>query len=134
MKEKLFNKVYLPLERYNPVEFYREYDIQDTNKLTEDLHEISLRVIPSRNLDIKGSFGQLLRGDVFNSLRTVGEFALRNDSISFPELAYRVELTNSNYSVTQTASSWIKQSAVAGYKKFLGGNSYDDPNFELRLE
>lgn len=134
LKEKLVNKVYLPLERYNPVEFYREYDIQDTNKLTEDLHEISLRVIPSRNIDFKGTFGQLLRGDVFNSLRTVGELAVRSDSTNFPELAYRIEVTKSNYTVTQTASSWIKQAALLGYKKFLGGQSFDNPNFELRVE
>ncbi|MBK8550843.1 MAG: hypothetical protein IPL53_07180 [Ignavibacteria bacterium] len=134
LKEKLVNKVFLPLERYNPVEFYREYDIQDTNKLTEDQHEATLRVAPSDRLDIRGTFGQLLRGDVFNSLRTVGEVALKNDSLMLPDLLYRIELTESNYSVTQTSSSWLKQSALIGFRKFIGGISFENPNLEFLID
>ncbi|MEZ4821645.1 MAG: hypothetical protein R2942_04195 [Ignavibacteria bacterium] len=135
LKEKLVNRVFLPLDRYNPVEFYREYDIQDTNKLTEDLHEATLRILPVENLDIRATFGQLLRGDVFNSLRTVGEIILTNSAkTKYPDVGYKFELTNSEYSVTNTASTWIKQYARIGFKKFLSGSSYDDPNFEVSLD
>jgi hypothetical protein len=135
LKEKLVNRVFLPLERYNPVEFYREYDIQDTNKLTEDLHEATLRILPVENLDIRATFGQLLRGDVFNSLRTVGEIILTNSAKTiYPDIGYKFELTNSDYTVTNTSSSWIKQYARIGFKKFLSGDSYDDPNFEVSLD
>ncbi len=134
LREKLVNKVFLPLERYNPVEFYREYDIQDTNKLTEDLHEATLRIAPSSKLDVRGTFGQLLRGDVFNSLRTVGEIAVKNDSVMIPDLLYKIEYTDADYSVTSTASTWIKQTAVLGFRKFIGGMSFDNTNFDFLVD
>lgn len=134
LKEKLVNRIFIPLERINPVEFYRQYDIQDTNKLTEDLHEASLRIAPTNYIDFKANFGQLLRGTTFNSLRTVGEFSIRNDSLKLPSALYKIEVINSDYTVTSTKSSWIKQTGVLGYKKFIGGLSYDNLNFEMNAE
>ncbi len=134
VREKLVNRLFIPLERINPVEFYREYDIQDTNKLTEDLHEASLRIAPSRFLEFKADFGQLLRGTIFNSLRTVGEFALKNDTLNFPEAAYRIEIIDANYKDIGAKSSWIKQAGTLNYKKFLGGNSFDNPSLEANVE
>lgn len=134
LKEKLVNKVFVPLERYNPVEFYRQYDIQDTTKLTEDLHEVSLKIAPSDFLAIKADFGQLLRGKTFNSLRTVGELALNNDSMKLPDALYRIEVINADYSLAGIKSRWTKQSAIIGYKKFIGGLSFDNPNYETNIE
>lgn len=134
LREKLTNKIFVPLERYNPVEFYREYDIQDSNRLTEDLREASLRVAPVNYIDIKGTFGQLLRGDTFNALRTSGEFSLKNDSLGLPELKYKIELISSENSAVNSKSKWIRQFATAGYRKFFGGYSYDNPNLEFRLD
>ncbi len=128
LKEKLVNRVFVPLERYNPVEFYRQYDIQDSNKLTEDLHEASLRIAPTNFLNFNAEFGQLLRGDIFNSLRTVGEVVLTNDSMKLPDAAYKFELINADYSLANIKSRWIKQTGIVGYKKFIGGSSYENPN------
>lgn len=134
MREKLVNKIFVPLERYNPVEFYREYDIQDSNKLTEDLREASLRIAPVNYLEIKGSFGQLLRGESFKALRTAADFSLKNDSLGLPEVRYKIELINSDNTVAASKSRWLRQFASAGYKKFIGGYSYDNPNLEFRLD
>ena len=134
LKEKLTNKIFTPLERYNPVEFYREYDIQDSNKLTEDLREASLRVAPTNYINIKGSFGQLLRGDSFNSLRTAGDFLLKNDSLGLPEIIYKIELINTDNTEVNSKSRWLRQFASTGYKKFFGGYSFDNPNLEFRLD
>ncbi|MEO8664917.1 MAG: hypothetical protein ABI462_05415, partial [Ignavibacteria bacterium] len=134
LKEKLVNKVFEPLERVNPVEFYRQYDIQDTNRLTEDLHEATLRVAPSNYMDLKATFGQLLRGDQFNSLRTVADLILRDDSLKLPDLNYKFELINSDYSIFNLKSRWIRQFASAGYRKFLGTSSFDSPSLELRFD
>ncbi|MDQ3020639.1 MAG: hypothetical protein M3R36_08725 [Bacteroidota bacterium] len=134
VKEKLVNKIFVPLERYNPVEFYREYDIQDTSKLTEDLHEASLRIAPNSFIDIKGIFGQLLRGTSFNSLRTVGEFSLKNDTLNLPDVRYRVDIINADNSLFNTKSRWLRQYGSIGYKKFIGGFSFDNPNVEFRVD
>ncbi|MDQ3194075.1 MAG: hypothetical protein M3P82_03645 [Bacteroidota bacterium] len=134
LREKLVNKVFEPLERVNPVEFYREYDIQDTNRLTENLHEASLRIAPSNYVDLKATFGQLLRGDEFNSLRTVADITLRDDSLNLPNLKYKIELINSDYSIFNLKSRWIRQFASLGYRKFLSEKSFDSPNLELRFD
>ena len=134
LKEKLVNKIFTPLERYNPVEFYREYDIQDSNKLTEDLREASLRIAPTNYIDMKASFGQLLRGTTFDALRTVADFSLKNDSLGLPEVKYKIELINTDNALISTKSRWIRQFASAGYKKFFGGFSFDNPNLEFKVD
>lgn len=133
-REKLVNKIFQPLERVNPVEFYREYDIQDSNKLTENLHEASLRIAPTRYIDLKGMFGQLLRGDQFNSLRTSADFELRNDSLNIPDAKYRIEYINTDNSLISTKSNWLRQFASVGYRKYIGGFSFDNPSLEVRVD
>ncbi|MEP7147177.1 MAG: hypothetical protein ABI792_09235 [bacterium] len=134
LREKLVNKVFEPLERVNAVEFYREYDIQDTNRLTENLHEATLRIVPSKYVDLKATFGQLLRGDQFNSLRTVADLTLKDDSLNLPDVKYKIDLISSDYSLFNLKSRWIRQYASVGYRKFLGGKSFDRPNLELRFD
>lgn len=134
LKEKLVNRVFLPLERINPVEFYRQYDIQDTNKLTEDLHEASLRISPANNMNIQGEFGQLLRGTGFNSLRSVGEISYLNDSLNLPTLLYRIEYIDADYSIVNSQSTWMKQAGNLGFRKFIGSRSFDNTNFQLNIE
>ena len=133
-KEKLVNKIFTPLERYNPVEFYREYDIQDSNKLTEDLREASIKIAPVNYINFNATFGQLLRGKTFDAIRTAGEFSIKNDSIGIPDARSKIEIINTDNLLVSTKSRWIRQYASAGYKKFLGGFSYDNPNFEFRAD
>ncbi|MEO8445907.1 MAG: hypothetical protein ABI528_00350 [bacterium] len=133
-REKLVNRVFEPIERVNPVEFYRDYNITDSNKLTEDLREASLRIAPTDYIDIKGSFGQLLRGDTFDALRTSVDFILKNDSLKIPEIKYKIEFINSDNSLVSTKSKWLRQFATVGYKKFIGGTSFDNPNLEFKVD
>ncbi len=134
IRQKLVNKAFVPLERYNPVEFYREYNIQDAEVLTEDLKEASLNFSPTGYINLKGLFGQLKRGTVFNSLRAVGDIIMRNDTLNLPDLLYRIEYIQSEYELNRTKSNWFRQFASAGYRNILGNISYDEPNMEIRLE
>ena len=133
LKEKVVNRNYLPLERYNSVEFYRQYDIQDTNKLTEDLKEASLNITPSDYLTINGLFGQLKRGNDFNALRTFANISFKKFSQNSPEAEYKFELINTDNSLINSKSKWFKQFATAGYRKFTGGESFDNTNYEFKL-
>ena len=134
VRQKLVNQSFVPLERYNPVEFYREYNIQDTEVLTEDLKEASLNFSPAGYINFRGLFGQLKRGTVFNSLRAVGDFSMRNDTLKLPDLVYRIEYINSEYEISKTKSNWFRQFASAGYRNLLGNISFDEPNMEIRLD
>ncbi|MBS1517775.1 MAG: hypothetical protein JSS91_06780 [Bacteroidetes bacterium] len=134
LKSKVVNKIFVPLERYNPVEFYRDYDIQDSNKLTEDLREASLNIIPKDFIKFNASFGQLLRGDGFNSLRTAAEFVMKDDTKNIPELLYNIEYIKSDNTYINVNSIWLRQLASAGYKKYLGGFSFDNPSLEFKLD
>lgn len=133
LKQKTVNKIFVPLERYNPVEFYRQYDIQDSNKLTEDLREASLKIAPKNYVNISATFGQLLRGSIFNSKRAAGEFSMMNDSLGLPEARYKIEFISTDNSLV-TKSSWLRQNAILGYKKYFGGFSFDNTNIEMRAE
>ncbi len=134
LREKLVNKIFQPLDRVNPVEFYREYDITDSNKLTENLHEAFVRIAPSQYAEVKGTFGQLLRGDSFNSLRTSADFVLKYDSLSPPDARYVIEIIKSDNTLNSTKGSWVRHFATAGYRKFFGSESFDNPFIELRLD
>lgn len=132
-RQKLVNKSYVPLERYNPVEFYREYNIQDTEVLTEDLKEASLAFSPVKFMNVKALFGQLKRGSVFNSLRAVGDFAMRNDTLRLPDILYRIEYISSRYDVTGSKSNWLRQYGNLSYRNIFGDMFLGEPSMELGL-
>lgn len=134
LKEKLVNQIFQPLERVNPVEFYREYDINDSTRLTEDLHEASLHLAPSNSLEINGMFGQLLRGTTFNSLRTAADFTFRNDSVNLPDAKYKIELIKSDNTLIGTKGRWLRQFATVGYRKTLKSSDFDSPYLEMRVD
>ena len=134
LREKLVNKIFTPLERYNPVEFYREYDIQDSNKLTENLHEAYVNLSPVNYMNFNASFGQLLRGDSFDATRATGEFFIRNDTLGIPDARYRIEYINSDNRLINTRSRWIRQYATTGYRKYFGGLSFENTNLEFRAD
>ncbi len=131
VRQKVVNKSFVPLERYNPVEFYREYNIQDTEVLTEDLKEASVTFAPVRYMNFKALFGQLKRGTVFNSLRAVGDFAMRNDTLRLPDILYRIEYINSEYDVSKNKSDWLRQFANLAYRNLFGNMFMGQTSMEL---
>ena len=133
LRQKVVNRLFVPLDRYNPVEFYREYDIQDTSKQTEDLKEANLRIMPSQNFSVSGLFGQLKRGTYFNSLRTTANISYKKLSPGMPEGEYGIEIINADNSLINTKSRWLRMFASAGYQKFFGGLNFDNPNLQLTL-
>lgn len=110
-KERYINESFNSLDRINSVEFTRTYDIQDSSQATEELREGNLIVQPVKNLEFRGLFGQLKRGDFFNALRTNAGFAFRDDSLRLPEVTYNIDIVNSDYYLDNSKSRWIKQNA-----------------------
>ncbi|HMS66018.1 MAG TPA: hypothetical protein PKD83_12290 [Ignavibacteria bacterium] len=133
IREKISNKVFIPLERYNPVEFYRQYDIQDTSKQTEELREANLSVSPSEFVTVNALFGQLKRADYFNALKTSAEINLKKNTNGFPEVQYLIDIINTDNSLINAKSRWLRQFANAGFRKFFGDVEIDNTNLEIKL-
>lgn len=133
LMEKISNKVFIPLERYNPVEFYRQYDIQDSSKQTEELREANLSVSPTDYLTVNALFGQLRRADYFDALKTTADFNFKKNTPGYPEAQYVIDVINTDNTLVNTKSRWIRQFANVGYKKFFGGTSFDNTNLELKI-
>jgi len=116
-KERYINESFNSLDRINSVEFTRIYDIQDSSQATEELREGNLIFAPVKNFELRGLFGQLKRGDFFESFRTNGGFAFKDDSLKLPEVQYDIDLVNSDNYQNSSKSRWIKQFASINYLK-----------------
>jgi len=124
-KQRVINKLFNSLDRINSVEFNRNFDVQDTAVSTEDYKEANLNLGIGNYFKFGGNFGQLKRGDYFDSKRTIATIEFNNpaaplDTVSLPKFKYAFEnisSTNDNYSIS---GSWMKHNAFLGYRKFFG--------------
>jgi len=124
-KQRIINKLFNSLDRINSVEFNRNFDVQDTAVSTEDYREANLNLGIGNYFKIGGNYGQLKRGDYFDSKRTIATVEFNNpllplDTLSLPKLRYsfeNVSSSNANYNIS---GNWIKHNAFLGYRKFFG--------------
>lgn len=135
-KERVINKLFNSLDRINSVEFYRNFDVQDTAISTEDFREGNLNMGFGEYLKLGGYYGQVQRGDYFDSKRMIGTFEFNNpaiplDTISLPKLKYsfeNVSSSNDNYNIS---GNWTKHYGFFGYRKFFGARNLSKPYVEL---
>lgn len=118
--QRVINKLFNSLDRINSVEFNRDYDVQDSTQLTEDLKEGYLSVSPGELLNIKANISSLNRGDIFSSLRTIASAEFNNpsnltDNINVPKFKYTFENVSSSYDPTNSKGSWLKNDALLSY-------------------
>ncbi len=131
---RIINKEFNSLDRINPVEFDRDYNVLDSNKLTENLREGNLTFAPSRFFNLDYNFGQLQRGDEFNSVRNTGRVAFLGDSLGLPSASYKMEVLNSSYTPQSLDGTWIKHEAELGYKKYFSTTEpFSNPFLEVKL-
>ncbi len=122
---------YSPLDRINPVEFNRDYNITQTGiPENEELREFNLNLIPINELNITSSYSYLKRGANFTSDRFNNYFTL-SDNKNY-KVTYNLDYVASNDSSLK--SSWLRQSG-SGYVSFwnlkpgfdfLAENKYDN--------
>jgi hypothetical protein len=138
-KDRVINKLFNSLDRINSVEFNRNYDVQDSTISTEELREGNLSLSPNNLINIRGNFGQLKRGDYFNSNRYTASFEFNNPSVpldtsDLPKIKYTFENINSNNSIFSLDDNWAKHYGYLGYKKFIGGRNLSSPFIQLSFE
>lgn len=125
-KERVINKTFNSIDRLNPVEFYRNFDLNDSASATEVYRDGNLVVSPGKLIRLQGSFAQLQRGDFFNSARITGFLDFNSlpseKKKNLPRFRYGIENINSSNSVFGRDGNWLKQYAFAGWKKNFGGD------------
>ncbi len=110
-RERFVQDKFSSLDRFNSVEYGRDYNITDTKKLDETLREAKLIFQPIEELQTNFNYGYLKRGDAFNSNRFFGDLNFQNASKY--RLHYNYDYVNTKNGSTR--SDWFKQNAFALY-------------------
>lgn len=137
-KDRVINKLFNSLDRINSVEFNRNFNVQDSSKATEELREGNLIFSPGKLINIIGNFGQLKRGDFFNSNRTIAKFEFNPvptilDTSGLPQAKYEFEYIDSGDRLFNNDGKWTKHYAYLGYNRFLGKDIRNSPSVVLNF-
>ena len=135
-KQRIINRLFSPIDRINNVEFYRNFDASDSSNVTEDFKEGLLSISPGKTIKMRGYFGQLRRGDFFNSYRTAAAVEFNNpsaslDTLSLPKMRYLFENIISDNSPLGISGNWSKHNAFLGYRNFFGFKKMNEPFIEF---
>lgn len=135
-KQRIINKTFNSLDRINTVEFNRNFDVQDTSVSTEDYKEAFLNLGIGKYVKMGGNYGQLKRGNYFDSKRTSAIFEFNNpalplDTLSLPKIRYSFENISSSNDDYNISGNWMKHIAYLGYRKFFGDKKISNPFIEF---
>jgi hypothetical protein len=134
VKQKFINKLYNSLDRLNPVEYNRVWDIQDSSNQSENSTEAELTFQPKQFLLINTTGGRIKRGDSFNSLRGSFNLNFLGDSLKLPSVQYFADYISSNDNSIDYKGKWLRQSGVVDYKLKPFGSKFGTYNFIFSLD
>lgn len=110
-KDRYIQNKFTSLDRINPVEFDRYYNITNPNTPeNEELREINLNLIPSKSIKLNSMVGILKRGSYFNSDRYNNTVSIATGNFN---LDYNLDYVKSNDLVLN--SNWIRQTGSGSY-------------------
>ncbi len=107
-RERFKKKGFNSLERFDEVEFSRDYNIQQNESNPEErLREIGLTLKPDSRVTIRSTYGSLRQGDTFNSLRLNSSAGFTLSSLSAEYNHDLVISENTGY-----RNNWLRQKAI----------------------
>ena len=125
VSERRVDRNFVPLDRFNDVEFDRKWNLLSQSAADEEIHEGTLAYAPTRGLRFNGGYGSLERSSEAKSVRTFGGAEFKDSTM--PSVEYKFEdLTNDDNSVKEN-STWFRQSGFASYQ-------YQKVNPGIRVE
>ncbi len=118
-RERFVQDRFTTLDRFNSVEYNRDYNITDSKNADETLREAKLNLQPIENITANINYGFLKRGKTFNSNRVFGDFNFADKSKY--KVHYNYDYVNTNQTLLN--SNWFKQNGSATYTfgKFTPG-------------
>jgi hypothetical protein len=113
VSDRHVDKMFAPLDRFNNVEFAREWNLSNLTSSDEEIREASLVYKPTRSLSVGGGYGLLDRTGETKSLRTHGELEMKDSTL--PAVRYNFENISNNDYAEQRNSTWLRQYATIDY-------------------
>lgn len=110
VKDRFVQSKYSSLDRYDDVEFSRNYNLSNYAG-DQTLREIKLNLVPADNFTINSLYGYLKQGDQFQSDRFLTQIKIYNPK-SF-SANYSIDYVQSKNLLAET--SWLKQNGDAAY-------------------
>ena len=113
---------YSALDRFNPIEFNRDYNLPVNIGGNQSLLSARLNYLPLRNIKINASYNRLKAGEDFQALRFVQNTTAENfHNIS---LNYHFDLVKSRRELFET--NWLRENGTVSYLmgKFVPGLYY----------
>lgn len=105
-RERFIENRFTSLDRFNQVEFDRDYNIQSQSSLSNEiLREAGLSFSPYENLNLLSSFGFMKRGESFTSTRYNNSIVL-GDYTNY-NLSYNLDFVSTKNSSIK--SDWFRQ-------------------------
>ncbi len=121
-RERFVQDRFSTLDRFNSIEYNRDYNITDSKNADETLREAKLNLQPIKTVVANVNYGYLKRGDSFKSDRIFGDFDFA-DKRKY-KVRYDYDYVNTNQ--TSLNSNWLKQNATASVTlgKYTTGLNY----------
>jgi hypothetical protein len=110
LKERFVGKSFVAVDRYNDVEFGREWNLRDSTVADESMTEASLRYAPLAAAEIGAGAGVLSRGDQFTSRRYT--LTGRIQGTNSPLADYSFESVGTRNETIDRDGNWIRQHAL----------------------
>ena len=114
LNERLIDKRYVSPDRINDIEFNRKWNITDTSRGDESIHEGIISYQPVHFFTLGGSGGFIRRGEIFASDRYSGTMKLNHEY--FPKTEYHFEFIKSNDNSQDMTAHWIRHHGSAEYR------------------
>ena len=133
VNQRFVNKLYNSIDRLDPVEYNRVWDLQDSSRQTENTTTAELSYQPKDFLQISTTGGRITRGDFFKSLRGSVNMNFIGDSLLLPSLQYSADYISSNDNSIDYNGKWLRQSGAADYKIKTRDNKFGTYNFIFGL-
>lgn len=111
IRDRFVHSRYVPLDRFNSVEFNRNYNINNSDSGDETLREITLNLIPHENLTVNSEYGFLSKGKNFSSNRSYSTINLKTEEINSNAV---VDYVSSKVSGLNT--EWLRSNGVIEYE------------------
>jgi hypothetical protein len=131
-KQRFVDNRYAPLDRINEIEFNRQWNIEEESPGNEIIREASALYKPLTALSLKGSYGRIERGTLFQADRYDGLFEYTGTSL--PSTRYYIEnISSKDYNRLQSGT-WLRQRGIMKYDIEAGGSTKITPGFEFEHE